>query len=53
MLRGEPVERCTLLGNRCSSREKDRKDRWRNHKEMEADLDKEKEGKKKTVSLRG
>lgn len=28
-------------------REKDRKDRWRSHKEMEADLKKEKEGGKK------
>lgn len=50
MLRGECIERCTLLGNRHSSREKDT---WRNHKEMEADLKKEKERRKKTVSLRG
>lgn len=53
MLRGECTERCTLLGNRHGSREKDRKDRWRNHKEIEADLKKEKEMGGKTVSLRG
>lgn len=43
----------TLLGKRHSSREKDRKDRWGNHKEMEADLKKRKKGGKKTVNLRG
>lgn len=53
MLRGECIERCTLLGYRHGNREKDRKDRWRNHKEMESDLKKEKEGRGKTVILRG
>lgn len=46
MLRGECIERCTPLGDRHSSREKDT---WRNHKEMEADLKKEKERRKKTA----
>lgn len=44
------MERRTLLGNRYSSRDKHR---WRNHKGMEGDLKKEKEGEKKRDGLTG
>lgn len=40
MSKGECTERCTLLGNRQSNREKDR---CRNSQEMEGGLEKEKE----------